>query len=160
MGQGRLLESLLSKMILGFKSNPCLVIPLGNLMVSGLLRENLPVRTVVTGVPVHEKDIESSGFDRVGLLCQWISLNLGLRYEPDLITKTRYGSSRTDREDSLFECTKDLSMYNTVLLVDDVATTFSTLGALCKKSLGSRVTTSNWMFSESLHRLNLYDLTI
>jgi len=63
-GQGRLLESLLSKMILGFKSNPCLVIPLGNLMVSRLLRENLPVGTVVTGVPVHEKDIESSGFDR------------------------------------------------------------------------------------------------
>lgn len=133
-GQGRLLESLLSKMILGFKSNPCLVIPLGNLMVSRLLRENLPVGTVVTGVPAHEKDIESSGFDRVGLLCQWISLNLGLRYEPDLITKTRYGSSRTDREDSLFECTKDLSMYNTVLLVDDVATTFSTLGR-CAKSL-------------------------
>ena len=121
-GQGRLLESLLSKMILGFKSNPCLVIPLGNLMVSRLLRENLPVGTVV------------SGFDRVGLLCQWISLNLGLRYEPDLITKTRYGSSRTDREDSLFECTKDLSAYNTVLLVDDVATTFSTLGR-CAKSL-------------------------
>lgn len=133
-GAGRLLESLLSKMILGFKSNPCLVIPLGNLAVARLLREKLPVDTVVTGVPAHPKDVESSGFDRVGLLCRWIAMNLGFRYEPNLIIKTRYQRARDDREDSLFKCTEDLSKYNTVLLVDDVATTFSTLDR-CAKSL-------------------------
>lgn len=117
--------------------------PLGKLMARAIVKNNLPLPDLIVPVPLHKKRLRWRGFNQSEFLAEFISCNLapGLKIPvvSNVIFRKKYTRpqmkiknyrERQKNIRNIFEINKD-SSYNlerkTVLLVDDIATTGSTL---------------------------------
>lgn len=102
----------------------------------------LPKGTVVVPVPLHPLRMVERGFNQSAVLAGWLAESLSLPLSPHGMIKTRVtqpqsGLSRDDRHRNLsrvFRWRKSIPVPESVLLVDDVFTTGSTLQA-CTRAL-------------------------
>jgi competence protein ComFC len=117
--------------------------PLGKLMVASLIENNLPLPDLIIPVPLHKRRLRWRGFNQAELLANYISLNLAPGMEipvlNDLIFRKRhttsqmkiknYSKRKKNMQNAFVVDKKKIhSILNKkILLVDDVATTGSTL---------------------------------
>ena len=101
-------------------------------------------------VPLHPRRLRSKGYNQSALLAKTLSKKLGLEMNQRLMTRTRntppqVNASRVDRRDNVqgsFRCDGPVDN-QAVILVDDVATTGSTLSA-CASALKAAGAASVW----------------
>lgn len=106
---------------------------------------NLPGNTVVVPIPTIAKHIRVRGYDHTDLVTRTLARTRGLKKEKLLHRKTnsvQLGASarvRREQADQAYECRKTLRAETPYLLVDDIATTGSTLvaAARCLKNAGA-----------------------
>ena len=120
--------------------------PLAGLMSDYLGRNPVPVDVVIPA-PLHPRRLRSRGYNQSALLAQGIGANLGLPVREALLARIRNPrpqvetQSQEERRSNVagnFACRADASGL-TALLIDDVATTGSTLSecALALKDAGA-----------------------
>jgi ComF family protein len=93
-------------------------------------------------VPLGPKRLKQRGYNQAELLARPLAMAMGVRYAPDALervrdTRSQVGLSRTERQDnvrSAFRSKAARVRGRTILLVDDVATTGSTLSS-CAEAL-------------------------
>jgi competence protein ComFC len=123
---------------------------LGKLMVKSLIENNLPLPDLIIPVPLHKRRLRWRGFNQAELLANYISANLAPGLEipvaNDIISRKKYTvpqmkirnySKRKKNLQNVFVIDKDkknIIADKKILLVDDVATTGSTLFE-CGRSL-------------------------
>ena len=101
-------------------------------------------------VPLHPRRLRSRGYNQSALLARELSKKLGLDLDQGLVARTRntppqVSASRDDRRENVrdsFRC-KGTAERRAVILVDDVATTGSTLSA-CAAALKTAGASSVW----------------
>jgi competence protein ComFC len=97
---------------------------------------------VVLGIPLDSVRRRERGYNQAALLAKPISWELGIKYQPEAVvrikqTRTQVGLDRRERVENMagaFQAREDLVSDATILLVDDVITTGSTMNA-CALSL-------------------------
>lgn len=88
-------------------------------------------------VPLGKKRLKERGYNQVGLVAQPLAYQLGLRYEPEALRKTRETrsqvgltiSQRSENVQGAYEADATVVKHKSVLIMDDVATTGSTISA-------------------------------
>jgi|WetSurMetagenome_2_1015567.scaffolds.fasta_scaffold107043_2 ComF family protein len=116
---------------------------LGKLIVKSLIENNLPLPDFIIPVPLHKRRLRWRGFNQAELLANYISANLAPGLEipvaTDIISRKKYTvpqmkirnySERKKNLQNVFVIDKDkknIIANKKILLVDDVATTGSTL---------------------------------
>ena len=102
-----------------------------------------PENVIVTAVPLHPKRKLERGFNQAALLARIIADHYSLHYLPNLLQRERYTEMQAnlDKQNRItnmhnaFRIKKDFKKSKkNVILVDDVATTISTLNE-CAKAL-------------------------
>ena len=112
-----------------------------------LISPESPVRSpsgLVTYIPATKRALRRRGFDHAELLARCVASELELPFEMLLmhpLSKDQRALGRTGRISNMqgrFSCRADVQQTSTVLLVDDVCTTGSTLdaAAICLKQAG------------------------
>lgn len=120
--------------------------PLGKILIKSFLKNNLPLPDLIIPVPLHQRRLRWRGFNQAELLANYLGQNLtpgfSIPVDTDLIRREKYTTpqmkikSYQERQQNLqsaFEINKKLALDTanwkdkTILLVDDVATTGSTL---------------------------------
>ena len=126
-------------------------IPLGKILVEAILDSGLPMPDIIIPVPLHKRRLRWRGFNQSELLANYVSQNLTPGFEipvfSDLLTRRKYTPPQmkigkfVDRQKNIqnafafnhksdsFRQLQQLGHSNNynVLLVDDIATTGSTL---------------------------------
>jgi len=116
-------------------------IPLGNLFVNVLRKTELPLPNIITPVPLHKRRLRWRGFNQSALLAKHLADNLlpqnKIPFDENILIRNRYTSPQMKIKDHIsrkqniagaFSLSPDAEIKNkTVLLVDDIATTGSTL---------------------------------
>ncbi len=105
---------------------------------------------VLVPVPLHPRRLRSRGYNQSALLTKELSKKLGLDMDESLLiraknTRPQVSASREERRENVqgsFRCDRDVNG-QAVILVDDVATTGSTLSA-CAAVLKDAGATSVW----------------
>lgn len=100
---------------------------------------NLPPDTIIAHVPLHHRRRCERGFDQTQILAKNLAPELGLNYQPLLKrvkkTKSQAKLAKAERQSNLsgafFAISKNL-LDRPVLLIDDVATTGTTLNEASK----------------------------
>jgi len=135
---------------------PDLHIPLGDLLIKAFQKTNLPLPDIIVPVPLHQKRLRWRGFNQSELLANHISKNLLPNSEieicPNLLSRIKNTSpqmkvkdyqSRQQNIANAFCLSPNIEIKNkTILLVDDIATTGSTINEcvkILKKSGGGDV---------------------
>ena len=112
-----------------------------NLAVKAILKN--PENVVITAVPLHPKRKLERGFNQAALLARIIASHYSLHYVPDLLQRKRYTEMQAnlDKQNRIanmhnaFQVKRGLNkIQKNVILIDDVATTLSTLNE-CAKAL-------------------------
>ena len=88
-------------------------------------------------IPLGDKRLIERGYNQVGIFAYPLSLNLKVKYSPRALrrireTKPQVGLSAADRKINVrnaFQANRDFVFGKNILLVDDVATTGSTLSS-------------------------------
>ena len=88
-------------------------------------------------VPLGKNRLKQRGYNQVGLVARPLAFRLGLPYEPDALWKTRETrsqvgltvSQRQENVQAAYRANPQGVQQKTILLMDDVATTGSTIGA-------------------------------
>jgi competence protein ComFC len=103
---------------------------------------------LVTAVPLNEKRQKERGYNQAEVLANPIARRMGISYSTNLIkrikqTKSQVGLSLVERQNNVadaFLTVSSLVSSKNVLIIDDVATTGSTLDACAKalKDAGTR----------------------
>jgi len=102
-----------------------------------------PENVVITAVPLHPKRKLERGFNQAALLARIIASHYSLHYVPDLLQRKRYTEMQAnlDKQNRIanmhnaFQVKRGLNkIQKNVILIDDVATTLSTLNE-CAKAL-------------------------
>jgi ComF family protein len=117
--------------------------PLGRIMVKSIIESNLPLPDLIIPVPLHKKRIRWRGFNQSELLANFISQNLAQGFEipvcTDILSRKKYttpqmkiknyAQRKKNLQNSfvLGEGKTTLIKDKKILLVDDVATTGSTI---------------------------------
>ena len=122
---------------------------LGRLLAQYLADHPLPGDLIVP-VPLHSRRLRERGYNQSELLAKGLAKQSGLALDSSLLSRIKHsrpqvGASREQRRinvDGSFQCRSDLSG-RSVILVDDVATTGSTLSA-CALELKAAGATSVW----------------
>lgn len=93
--------------------------------------------TLITPIPLHKHRLKWRGFNQADLLASHIANKLSLPYQADVLTRLKSTKAQADIEDresriknmqGMFAVTRPESIKNkTVVLIDDVSTTGSTL---------------------------------
>jgi len=104
-----------------------------SVFVSGL---NWPI-DVVLPIPLSKKRLSERGYNQVGMIALPLSLQLGLTYYPEALTRVKetrsqVGLSAAERKTNVqgaFRANPKKVVGRVVLLVDDVATTGATLSS-------------------------------
>jgi len=97
---------------------------------------------LITAVPLNKKRLKERGFNQAEILAKPVARKLGILYASNLIrrikdTNSQVGLSLQERHDNMtgaFISTPSLVKNKTILIIDDVATTGSTMDA-CAKAL-------------------------
>ena len=97
---------------------------------------------MITPVPLGRKRLQERGYNQVALVARPLSYELGLRYAPNVLTKTRetrsqVGLNAQERRENVSKAYQadPLAMKRkSILLMDDVSTTGSTISA-CAEAL-------------------------
>ena len=129
-------------------------IPLGNLLVECLKKTDLPLPNLVIPIPLHPRRLRWRGFNQSALLADHVAKNLlpsaTLDFSPNILRRCRYTlpqmqikkySFRQENIRGAFEVIdKNQIKGKIVLLVDDIATTGSTIFECAKvlKIAGAR----------------------
>jgi competence protein ComFC len=95
-----------------------------------------PVNVLIP-VPLGKKRLKERGYNQVALVAQPLAYQLGLRYEPGALQKTRETrsqvgltiSQRSENVQSAYTANSTAVAQKSVLIMDDVATTGSTISA-------------------------------
>ncbi|PKB72595.1 MAG: hypothetical protein BZY75_06140 [SAR202 cluster bacterium Io17-Chloro-G7] len=123
---------------------------LGQLLADYLKQQPL-VGDVLVPVPLHSRRLRHRGYNQSTLLAKELGKLTGIRVEPGLLTRNKdaiaqvHTTTKIQRRDNVagsFFCTSDLSN-KPVIIVDDVATTGSTLSA-CAAALKESGASSVW----------------
>jgi competence protein ComFC len=117
--------------------------PLGRIMVKSIIESNLPLPDLIIPVPLHKKRIRWRGFNQSELLANFISQNLAQGFEipvcTDILSRKKYTipqmkirnySQRKKNLQNVFVLDEEkinLIKDKKILLIDDVATTGSTI---------------------------------
>ena len=113
---------------------------LGGLLADHLKQQNLPVRSngwVLVPVPLHRRRLRTRGYNQSGLLASEVSKALGMPVRDDLLKRSKDSSPQVEvrtQEQRRENVAGNFDAYSTVMglsviVVDDVATTGSTLSA-------------------------------
>ena len=156
-----LMEGLLREAVLAFKYRnyragaPCLA----NLMAKYLMSDPIPGNTLVP-VPLHPKKLRERGYNQAGLLAKEVGRVTGINVEDKLLVRIRntppqvlsgQRSQRRDNTAGAFSCPQDIEGL-ACILVDDVCTTGSTLGA-CAEALVAAGAESVWALTLARERM-------
>ncbi len=123
---------------------------LGHLLADYLKLQPM-VGNVLVPVPLHSRRLRHRGYNQSALLAKELGKLTGIGVEPRLLTRKKdaipqvHTTTKNQRRDNVagsFSCTSDLSN-KSVILVDDVATTGSTLSA-CAAALKRSGASSVW----------------
>jgi len=95
-----------------------------------------PVEILIP-VPLGKKRLKERGYNQVGLVAQPLAYQLGLNYAPDGLwkmreTRTQVGLTAAQRSENVheaYQADRNMVERKTILLMDDVATTGSTISA-------------------------------
>ena len=88
-------------------------------------------------VPLGKKRLSERGYNQVGLVAQPLAYELGLKYEPDAVWKTREtrtqvgltASQRSQNVHNAYQADPKIVKHKSILIMDDVATTGSTISS-------------------------------
>ncbi len=124
-----------------YKRDIALAVVFANSMMNCLERQGWAI-DLVTPVPIGKKRKKQRGYNQAGLLAKPLALGLGLSYKPRALRKVRDTVSqvgltlqkRRQNVDGAFRSSSSLVESKTVLVVDDVVTSGSTLEA-CASAL-------------------------
>lgn len=151
-------DALVSKAIHFFKYRflASLDVSLGKLLTQAFSKTTLPLPDLIIPVPLHPKRLRWRGFNQSQLLAEYFSKNLlpGFEIEvsTNLLARVRYTQPQmqiknqkqrhSNIKDAFAVTTKDSVQGKTILLIDDVATTGSTIfecAKILKKAGASEV---------------------
>lgn len=119
--------------------------------LSQYLKDNALPGGLVAPVPLHRKKLRERGYNQAGLLARELAKETGIPVDGHLLARTRhapaqaFSASRQQRRDNIqnaFECRSALAGQS-IILVDDVCTTGSTLNA-CAVALKEAGANSVW----------------
>ena len=122
---------------------------LGRLLAQYLAGHAVP-GDIIVPVPLHPRRLRERGYNQSALLAREMAELSGLAVQEELLVKTRnsppqVGGTRDRRRENVegsFQCNSEVGG-RAVILVDDVATTGSTLSA-CASALKAAGATSVW----------------
>lgn len=123
---------------------------LGRLLAQHLAQRSVPGEVLVP-VPLHSRRLRSRGYNQSALLAKELAKHTGISLDSNLLTRAKDAppqvetSSPEDRRSNVegsFHCTGEVTGQK-VLLIDDVATTGSTLSA-CAAALKAGGAASVW----------------
>jgi ComF family protein len=97
---------------------------------------------IVIPVPLGRKRLHERGYNQVGLVARPLAYELGLEYAPDALWKSRETrsqvgltvSQRRENVSKAYQANPSIVKRKSILLMDDVATTGSTISA-CTEAL-------------------------
>ena len=97
---------------------------------------------LVIPTPLSRKRLKERGYNQVGLVARPLAYELGLQYAPEALSKVRETrsqvgltvSERRENVSKAYQANPSMVMRKSVLLMDDVATTGSTIAA-CTEAL-------------------------
>ena len=100
-----------------------------------------PVEIMIP-VPLGKNRLKERGYNQVGLVARPLAYQIELRYEPDALWKTRETrsqvgltvSQRRDNVHKAYQADPKFVKWKSILIMDDVATTGSTISA-CTEAL-------------------------
>ncbi|MXV38590.1 hypothetical protein GO491_07870 [Flavobacteriaceae bacterium Ap0902] len=109
---------------------------------------------VITCVPNHPRTQRSRGYNQVHLFAKSLATFLETPYNPHLIKRTKRKNSQTHRNKAQrikalhnsFEATEEVKNYKSILIVDDVMTTGSTLN-VCIESILIKINSPIYVFT-------------
>ncbi len=129
-------DPLIEKLIKNFKYHYLknLSFILADILTRQIARLNLP-EAIITNIPLHIRKKKKRGFDQTEILAKLVAKNLNWPYQPLLKriknTATQAELAKADRKENVqnaFALNTDYDLKNkTIILIDDVATTGSTL---------------------------------
>ena len=135
--QGPLIEKLIKHFKYKYLEN--LADILVDILKQQASRLNLPANTIITNIPLHPKKRRQRGFDQTEVLAKKLATKLKLPYSPLLKrikqTKTQAQLSKQDRQKNVtgvFTAQQSIQNNKTILLIDDITTTGSTLNQASK----------------------------
>jgi ComF family protein len=136
---------------LKYKNIRSLSVPLAMLLSEYLQNNPLPVQVLVP-VPLHPKRLKERGYNQSGLLASELGRLIKIPVVDDCLARLKYRlpqaqtksvEERRYNVDKAFYCRSTVLNNKSVLLVDDVATSGTTLDA-CAAALKSSGTLSVW----------------
>src|SRR5687768_16780911 len=100
-----------------------------------------PVEVLIP-VPLGKKRLKERGYNQVGLVARPLAYQMGWKYEPQALWKTRETrsqvglsvSQRRENVDAAYQANPNIVRRKSILIMDDVATTGSTIAA-CTEAL-------------------------
>jgi competence protein ComFC len=100
---------------------------------------------IIVPIPLGKKRLQERGYNQVGMIARPLSLALGIKYAPGALyrqreTRSQVGLTKIERRDNVrdvFQATGGMLDRKTILVMDDVATTGSTLSSSAEALLSS-----------------------